>query len=88
MGIPTVTIATTDFITLARGTQKSQGLTDMSFVVVPHPIGMLPKEEVWAKVDKAFPDIIKAAVEWQPTKEKAEKQQAAYPAKTFKFTGT
>ena len=88
MGIPTVTIVTDQFVTLARGTQKSQGLTDMSFVVVPHPIGMLPKAEVEAKLDKAFDDIIKASINWAPSKENAAKQAAPYPAKTFKFTGT
>ena len=61
MGVPTVTIVTDQFVTLARGTQKSQGLTDMCFVTVPHPIGMLPKEQVDAKVDAAFPDVDAAA---------------------------
>ncbi len=75
-------------MTLARGTQKSQGLTDLSFVVIPHPLGMIPKEEVRAKVDKAFDDIIKASVDWTPSKENAAKQAAPYPARTFKFTGT
>jgi len=75
-------------MTLARGTQKSQGLTDLCFVEVPHPVGMLPKEEVYAKVDKAFDAIVKAAIEWQPSKEQAAKKESPYPAKTFKFTGT
>lgn len=88
MGVPTVTIVTDQFVTLARGTQKSQGLTDMCFVTVPHPIGMLPKEQVDAKVDAAFGDIVKAATQWQPVKEKEASQESPYPAKTFKFTGT
>ncbi|MBO4318577.1 MAG: thiol-disulfide oxidoreductase [Mailhella sp.] len=60
----------------------------MSFVVVPHPIGMIPKNEVEAKIDAAFDGIIKAALEWKPNKENAPQQLPAYPAKTFKFTGT
>lgn len=88
MGVPTVTIVTDQFVTLARGTQKSQGLTDMCFVTVPHPIGMLPKEQVDAKVDAALGDIVKAATQWQPVKEKEAAQESPYPAKTFKFTGT
>lgn len=88
MGVPTVTIATDQFITLARGSQKSQGLTDQCFVVVPHPIGMLPKAEVEAKVDAAFDEIVKAATQWKPAEEKAVAQEKPYPAKTFKFTGT
>lgn len=76
MGVPTVTIVTDQFVTLARGTQKSQGLTDMCFVTVPHPIGMLPKEQVDAKVDAAFGDIVKAATQWQPVKEKEAAQES------------
>jgi len=49
---------------------------------------MIPKEEVYAKVDAAFDDIIKAAIEWAPNKENAAVQAAPYPAKTFKLTGT
>ncbi len=79
---------TPDFVSLARGTQKSQGLLDLCLVSVPHPIGMISKEEVYAKVDKAFDDIVKAATTWQASKENAPKQADPYPAKRIKFTGT
>jgi len=49
---------------------------------------MISKEEVHAKVDAAFDDIIKAATQWQPSKANAAKQMPPYPARTFKFTGT
>ena len=62
-------IVTDPFLTLSRGTQKSQGLTDMCFVTVPHPLGMISKEEVNAKVDAAFDDIVKAATAWTPSKD-------------------
>ena len=39
-------------------------------------------------VDAAFGDIVKAATQWQPVKEKEAAQESPYPAKTFKFTGT
>lgn len=81
MGIPTVTIVTEPFLTLSRGTQKSQGLTDMCFVTVPHPLGMISKAEVNAKVDAAFDDIVKAATQWKPTREKDSAQVKPYPAK-------
>ena len=42
----------------------------MCFVTVPHPLGMISKEEVNAKVDAAFDDIVKAATAWTPSKEK------------------
>ncbi|MBR3880912.1 MAG: thiol-disulfide oxidoreductase [Mailhella sp.] len=49
---------------------------------------MISKEEVNAKVDAAFDNIVKAALEWKPSKENAAVQAAPYPAKKFKFTGT
>lgn len=65
------------------------GMTDMCFVEMPHPIGMIPVEEVYKKVDDAFPAILDAATKWQP---KASDGQAAdvppYPARRVKITGT
>lgn len=60
----------------------------MCFVTVPHPLGMISKEEVNAKVDAAFDDIVKAATTWTPSKEKQDAQVKPYPAKRFKFSGT
>ena len=60
----------------------------MCFVTVPHPLGMISKEEVNAKVDAAFDDIVKAATAWTPAKEKQDAQVKPYPAKRFKFSGT
>ena len=60
----------------------------MCFVTVPHPLGMISKEEVNAKVDAAFADIVKAATAWTPSKEKQDAQVKPYPAKRFKFSGT
>ena len=61
----------------------------MCFVTVPHPLGMIAKAEVEAKVDAAFDDIVKAATQWQPAKaEAAGAKEEPYPAKHFKFKGT
>ena len=60
----------------------------MCFVTVPHPLGMISKEEVNAKVDAAFDDIVKAATAWTPSKEKQDAQVKPYPTKRFKFSGT
>jgi len=49
---------------------------------------MISKEEVNAKVDAAFDDIVKAATAWTPSKEKQDAQVKPYPAKRFKFSGT
>jgi hypothetical protein len=68
-GIPTVTIATTAFEELARSTMKEQGVSDMALVVVEHPIAGYNLEGIRKKADAAFPDILKAATEWQPAGE-------------------
>ena len=90
MGVPTVTVATNAFINLARGTLAGIGMTDQCFVEVPHPLGMIPLEEVRAKAEKAFPAILEAATHWKPKAEDASKEKdvPAYPAKRVTFTGT
>jgi len=66
MGIPTVTIVTAAFEELAKTTMKEQDIPDMSLVVVEHPIAGRNLEETKKMADKAFPDILKAATQWQP----------------------
>ena len=87
LGIPTVTIATTEFISLAKDTALSQGAADACFVVVPHPMGMIPLAEIRKKADDAIPEILKAATQWKPVA-KLPPMKAAYPAERFKFRGT
>ncbi len=60
----------------------------MCFVQVSHPLGMISKEEVNAKVSAAFDDIVNAATKWTPTKENEAAKVKPYPAGRFKFTGT
>ncbi len=59
----------------------------MSFVVVPHPMGMIPLLEIRKKADDAFPDILKAATQWKPTAQ-LPPMKPFYPAEKFKFRGT
>ena len=66
-GIPTVTIATTPFEELAKSTMQEQGVTEMSLVVVEHPIAGHKLEAIREKAELVFPDILSAATEWQPT---------------------
>ena len=63
-------------------------MTDLCFVEVPHPVGMIPKDEVEAKVDKAFDDIMKAALTWKATKSVDEAAVKPYPARRIKIKGT
>jgi hypothetical protein len=65
-GIPTVTVVTSAFEELAKTTMKEQQVTDMSFVVVEHPIAGRDLEDTRKLVDKAFPDILKVATQRQP----------------------
>lgn len=89
LSIPTVTVATNSFIGLARGTMASIGITDMCFVEVPHPLGMIPLEEVRAKAEQAFPAILEAATHWKPKEQAAqEKEIPPYPARHVKITGS
>lgn len=88
LGIPTVTVATSAFIDLARSTMSGYGAPDMAFVIVPHPMGGIKLEEIQAKADAAFEDIIAAATQWQPSSLEAPPAKPPYPAETFTFSGT
>ena len=68
---------------------ESFGAADMSFVTVPHPLGMIPRDEVRAKADAAFNDIVKAATVWKPGRLTIPgANKAPYPLETVKFKGT
>ena len=67
MGIPTVTIVTSAFVELIRTAMKDQEVSDMALVVVEHPIASRNQEDTRKLVDAAFPDLLKAATQWQPT---------------------
>jgi len=65
-GIPTVTVATSAFEELVRSTMKDQGDPHMALVLVEHPIAGRNKEETGELAKKTFPDLLKAATQWQP----------------------
>ncbi len=89
LGIPTVTIATNAFHSLARSTMESIGLPDMAFVEVPHPMGMVSLEDIRAKADQSFPEILKKASQWRPSRtEIPGLGKPPYPAERIKFKGT
>jgi hypothetical protein len=87
LGIPTVTIVTSEFVGDAKASALGVGMPDMCFVVVPHPMGGISREAIRAKADAAFPDILKAATTWRPTVTELPPPKLPYPAETFKFTG-
>ncbi len=68
---------------------ESFGAADMSFVTVPHPLGMIPRDEVRAKADASFADIVKAATVWKPGRTTIPgANKIPYPLETVKFKGT
>lgn len=88
MHIPTVTVATFEFVALGKDTARSQGVTESyPFVVVPHPMGMIPADEVRKRADDAFPEILKMATRWKPTG-KLLTVNPAYSAERFTFKGS
>ena len=87
LGIPTVTIATTEFASLAKDTAFGQG-AEPSFVLVPHPMGMISLTEIRKKAEAAFPEILKATTEWKPVVKPTVIAKPAYPAERLKFKGT
>jgi ABC-type Fe3+-hydroxamate transport system substrate-binding protein len=66
-GIPTVTIVTSQFKDQFKGLVKEQGVTEMAYVVVQHPIGGLNFEGIQHRASDVFPDVLEAAKVWQPT---------------------
>lgn len=65
-GIPTVSIITTPYETVARSMAKDQSVTNFALVVVAHPIAGYSEAEVKSKADAEFPKILQAATQWQP----------------------
>jgi len=59
----------------------------MCFVVVPHPMGMIPLAEIRKKADDAFPEILKVATQWTPS-DQLPPMKPPYPAERFEFRGT
>lgn len=62
-----MTIVTSAFVEPIRTAIKEQELSDMALVVVEHPIAGRNEEDTRKLADTAFPDILKAATQWQPT---------------------
>ena len=68
---------------------EGMGAADMAFVVVQHPMGMIKEDEIRAKADAAFPDILKAATQWKPQRTKLPGLgKPPYPAERIRFKGT
>ncbi|MCC6473783.1 MAG: hypothetical protein IT514_08570 [Burkholderiales bacterium] len=52
---------------LGKVTAQSQGAAEgYPFISVPHPVGMIPAEEVRRKADDAVQELLGTALHWQP----------------------
>jgi hypothetical protein len=67
---------------------KSIGLPDMAFAQMEHPLGMIPLDEIRAKTDGIFPEILRLATNWKPTSLAGGAVTPPYPAPRLKFAGT
>jgi hypothetical protein len=86
MGIPTVTIATAEFIALAKDTAFREGAFDFCFVVLPVPMGRISSTDIRERVEDIFPEILKLTTEWKPSG-KLPPIKLASPAERMKIKG-
>jgi hypothetical protein len=57
LGIPSVAIATDEFMTAARAQASALGRTDYEAVFVPHPIQDQTREEIETRAETALAEI-------------------------------
>ena len=57
-GLPTVTIVTEQFVSLARSLSRSMGYPDLPMVVVPHPFETLPHDRIRRIAEEKFDEIV------------------------------
>lgn len=57
-GVPTVTLVTEQFVSLARAAAKSLGYPDIPLVVVPHPFETMPRDQVRALAEQKYDEIV------------------------------
>jgi alkanesulfonate monooxygenase SsuD/methylene tetrahydromethanopterin reductase-like flavin-dependent oxidoreductase (luciferase family) len=62
LGIPSVPVATTEFMTAARTQASALGRSDLDAVYVKHPIQDQTKQEIEAKAEAVIEEIVKRLV--------------------------
>lgn len=58
--MPTVTIVTEQFVSLAKSAARAKGLDDLRMVVVPHPFETLPRDRIREIAREKASEIIAA----------------------------
>jgi hypothetical protein len=51
---------------MAKSAMQEQGVKDMAFVVVPHPVAGHNQDALQKMAEAAWTDILAAATQWQP----------------------
>ena len=57
-GVATAVICSDAFLGLARNQSKVFGVPEMPLIVVPHPLGGVPMNEVRARAERALPQVL------------------------------
>jgi hypothetical protein len=57
-GIPTAAVGTVPFVDEALEQARVLGMPDYRMVLVPHPVQLLTVEELEARADSAFDEIV------------------------------
>jgi hypothetical protein len=55
-------IVSDQFVGLAKTVAKAKGLSSLSLVVIPHPVGGLEQGKVRTKADKSIDSVVHALV--------------------------
>ena len=57
-GIPTATIVTDEFVTLAKTECCARGMSELPLVEVPHPVGTIPTDALKKVAESAVESIV------------------------------
>ncbi len=57
-GIPTVTVVTEKFVSLAKASASSMGYPDLPLVVVPHPFETLSRERLQSLAEEKVEECV------------------------------
>lgn len=57
-GVPAASVCTHLFIATGNAAARIQGIPDYRYVVVQHPTGRLPEEELLQRVRGALPEVV------------------------------
>jgi len=58
-GVPTAAVGTSPFVDEALEQARLLGMPDYRLVLIPHPVQLLTTEELQARADEAFGEIVR-----------------------------